>query len=216
MRMPSLSLAVGLLLARGYFTVSRLNSNAKSRVLIPQFQPQLLALDSANDAKRKADNAVLMARGPVVEVDAAAGDFLTTFQLDVLKVVGKNFDDPLYKAIFPKGLSDLRRLHGQALCDELVRIGTRLGELGKSHALAAHAPTCTSLVKSYADPLKALKTAVDAQAATDIVVAKARAEWRTAYDAIAGALRQLFPGRRNYQESFFLPETTTRAKKTCT
>ena len=181
---------------------------------MPEFKPHHDALEAASDARKKADNAVLYARGPVVEVNEAVAVFLTTFQLDVLKVVAKNYDDPLYKALFPKGLADLRKLSGQLLCDELVRMGTRVQELGKSHPLATHAAALNTLIKDYAAPLKALKVAMDAQEAADVVVATSKAAWRLAYDGIAGSLRKLFPGRKSYQESFFYPEPAASVKKT--
>lgn len=213
MRMPAVSLALGLMLVRGFYLLSRLNSNAKARTLLAQFQPQNEALEKARDARQKADNAVLFARGPVVEMNENVDLFLTVFQLDLLKCVGKNYDDPLYKALFPKGLTEVRRMAGQQLCDELVRIGTRLQELGKSHPLYPHLAALNVLVKDYAAPLKALKSALDAQEAADVVVQNARAVWRVQYDAIAGALRQMFPGRKSYQESFFYPESTTSTRK---
>ncbi len=213
MRMPSLAVSLGLLLVRGFFLLSRLNSNAKARTLLPQFQPQQDALEKARDARQKADNAVLFARGPVIEANETVAVFITTFQLDVLKVVGKNFDDPLYKILFPKGLTEVRKLAGQALCDELVRIATRLQELPKGHPLLVHLPQLNTLIKDYAAPLKALKTAMEVREAADVAVTTAKAAWRTAYDAIAGALRQMFAGRKSYQESFFLPEARPSAKK---
>ncbi len=213
MRMPAQSFAVGLLLVRSVFLLSRLNSNAKARALIAGFQPLHDALEAANDAKRKADNAELFARGPVVEIDQLVAVFLTIFQLDVLKVVAKNYDDPLYVAIFPKGLKELRKLHGQALLDELMRIALRLKELGTAHPLAAHLPALAAFAKDYAAPLKTLKAAADAQDAADVALSHAKKVWRAAYDGIAGSLRALFAGRKTYQESFFYPEPTSHAVK---
>ncbi len=93
------------------------------------------------------------------------------------------------------------------------RITTRLQELPKGHPLLVHLPQFNTLIKDYAAPLKALKTAMEVREAADVVVTTAKAAWRTAYDAIAGALRQMFPGRRSYQESVFLPESRPSTKK---
>ena len=198
---------------RSFFLLSRLNSNAKARTLIPGFKPVHDALQKAADGKRNADNDELFARGPVIEMREIVAVFITVFQLDLLKVVAKNYDDPLYKAMLPKGLTEFRKLSGQALADELARIILRLQELDKTHPLVAHLPELQKLVKDFAVPLKDHKAAVAAQVAADVVALNARAVWRVEYDAIAGSLRKMFPGRKSYQESFFYAEAAQRAKK---
>ncbi len=70
-----------------------------------------------------------------------------------------------------------------------------------------------AFAKDYAAPLKKHKTAVDAQQAADVAGRNAKTAWRVAYDGLAGSLRARFPGRKSYQESFFCPETRSRAAK---
>jgi hypothetical protein len=217
MRLPSIDIAIGRALGLSRFTLSRLRSNTKAKTLLLHLEPQHKALKAAQAAVNGTSDDELDARGPVLEVDAAAAEVLTEFQLDVLKAVAKNYQAPLYIALFPKGLSEFRKLKGADLAAAIATMTQTLEAEGKTSPLAGYVAKFTALSKQWAAPVAAYKKAVDAEVQANIVAGKARHEWRMAYEAVYGLLRAMFPGRKAYVESFFLKvDAPAKPKKVAT
>ena len=213
MRLLPANSGPGRMLRHSRFTRARLKSNAKAKALVSYLEPAHLALKAAQLAAVEVDDALMDARAPVTEVDTAADEVVVAFQLDLLKQTGKNYSDPHYVAYFPKGLGEVRRLHGQSLAAELSRIEQTLTAQGKTGPLATYIPKFQQLQKEWQGPLAALKKVTENQTQVGIVLDKAKHDWALAYDAIYGHLRALFPGKKTFVESFFLPADAPKKPK---
>ena len=142
MQIPSEQVAAGRLIKAGNHTRGRLNANKETRAqLLPAFDIAQSALKKANDAVREADDAVEFIKGPVEEVDDAANDVLTEFQLDALKAVNKNLKHALYLSLLPDGLTGARKLTGRAMQKFVADVLDVLKDLPKDHPLNAYAPS---------------------------------------------------------------------------
>ncbi len=147
---------------------------------------------------------VNFAKGPVVEIDTEAADWLTDLQMDCFKFVKKNYKDPFYVALWPNGLTDAKKLSGTAAVAEIKRICEYLKDLPKDHPLHSACDKGVALQKAYVEPVKGLAAAQTAEAKAWTQRNQARQAWLLAYEAAYGGLRAMFPGRRSFVESFFV------------
>ena len=213
MRLLPSSTGPGRMLRHSRFTRARLKSNPKAKMLVAYIDPQHAVLKAAQLACNDADDIVMDARAAVTEVDTAVDDLLVAFQLDVMKLVSKNYADPLYGALFPKGFGEVRRLRGAQLAGEVLRIEQTISAQGKSSALSAYISKFQQCQKDWQAPLTGLKAAVAAQTQAGNALDKAKHDWGLAYDAVYGHLRALFPGKKAFVDSFFLPAEAGKKAK---
>ncbi len=212
MKMLEKSAGAGRRLKCSRFSMSRLRANKKAKALLPQIKPQHDALKAAQLAANEAEDAELDARGPVAEVDAQAHEVMTDMQFVVAKVVNKKFDHPLYKAVYPKGLSGIKKLGNSELRAECKRIRGVLAAQPKDSPLLPFVAQLDALDTEWVAPVAAHDKTVAAGALANTRLETAKHDWYLAYDALAGALRNLFPGRRAFVDSFFLDVSTAPKK----
>jgi len=129
---------------------------------------------------------------------------LTDLQFDVAKAVAKQFDHPLYKAVFPKGLSGLKKVTNADLRTECKRIRGVLAMQPSGGALHAYVARLDTLDKAWAAPVAEHDKASAAFGLAATQFGTVKHEWYLAYDAMPGLLRALFPDRRAFVDSFFL------------
>ena len=204
MRLPSITVGPGRCLILSRFTLSRLRCNTKAKTLAAPLELAHKTLKNAQLALNEASDAVLDARGPVAEVDASAQELTTGFQLDLLKVVNKDYSSVLYRKFLPKGLTDARKFKGADMSAFIGSLALVLDAEGKTSPLAAYGAKFADIQKGYLAPLVDLKKARDVEVLAGNTLDKARHDWVIAYDAIYGHLRALFAGRKGYVESFFM------------
>lgn len=213
MRLPTITFGTGRVLILSRFTLSRLRSNTKAKALVVSLEPAHKALKAAQLAVIDASDGVLDMRGPVAEVDEAAQELLTAFQLDLLKLVNKDYNAVTYRKFLPKGLTEARRAKGTELAAVIGGLLLVLEAEGKSSPLAAYAAKFADVSKNYAKPLADLKKARETEILAGNALEKARHDWIVAYDGLYGQLRSLFAGRKKYVESFFMPAEPPKKAK---
>lgn len=213
MRLPKINLGPGRCLVLSRFLLSRLRSNTQAKKFVAELEAAHKALKSAQLALNDAGDAVLDARGPVAEVDALAQELLTTFQLDVLKVVGKDYNALLYRKFLPKGLTEARKAKGADMAGVFASMALVLDAEGKTSPLASYAPKFADIGKKYAGPLADLKKAQDAEILVNNKLNEARRAWVLAYETVYGHLRAEFAGRKGFVETFFMPVESPKKDK---
>lgn len=178
-------------------------ADKRSEHLAAGVQAVVTELTKAALATEAADDARLVALARLTRADFELDERLRELELDVLKAVSKNRKDPLYRAVFPNGLSAVVALRGQEqgeAVDTIVK------------ALDKRAP---AIAKDYSKDLARLsKVAVDAEAAwkkaeTNASVfgeeVLARLDLVRQLQKNEGALLTIFPGQRRRVRSFYRP-----------
>lgn len=203
MNMPSKSTPNGRMVRGSRHTLARMRANPQAKKHLGELEPQHKALKAAQLAWNDADDAVVDADAEVLEVDFLAKEQLTDLQLDLTSYVKRDYADPLYRALLPKGLTDLKRTKRADLRDEVARVVAILGDLAKDHPLFKHGVILGKTFKAWEEPLKTLARAETNRLKADNAILAARNAWLLAYDGLAGTLRKEFPRRKVFVDSFF-------------
>lgn len=179
-------------------------SDKRTEHLAQGVQGVIAAVTAAANATELADEGRMIALAKLSRADFELDELLRELELDLLKAVSKDRKSPLYRAVFPSGLSALVALRGS---EQNEAVGTLVKALDK------RAP---ELAKSYSKELTRLsKVAVDAESAWKKAEASAsaifgeevlaRLELVRQLQKNEGALMTVFPGQRRRVRSFFRP-----------
>lgn len=212
MKMPAVTTSTGKLLRSSRFTLARMRANPNAKKHIVDLEPHHKALKAAQLAGNDADDEVVDADATVFEVDYAAREQLTDLQLNATAFVRRDYEHPLYRALFPKGLGDVKKLQRGELRDDVARVRSVLTDLAAEHALKKHAAPLAKTFKAWEAPLLGLTKANDAMGKADVALKAARSAWFDAYDGLAGSLRKEFPRQRNFVDSFFPEVKSVKVK----
>jgi hypothetical protein len=213
MKLPSDTASSGSLLQKSTYTRARLAANAKTKKFVSLLDPAHKTLKKAQATLNDAEDDLLMAEAAVDDTGGQLEDAFSALNLDLTAVVKRDYKDPLFKQVFPKGLASVRRLTTTALHEEVSRIAGILKSLPASHPLAKHAKTLLALEAEWKKPLAAFE---EAKGAVNLAVGardQARHDWLNAYDSVFGALRQTFPRRVAFIDGFFRRENQPKAAK---
>ncbi len=213
MKLPSATASSGSLLQKSTYTRARLAANSKTKKLVQLLDPSHKTLKKAQAALNEAEDDLLMAEAAVDEIADQIEETIAAVDLDLTAFVKRDYKDPLFKQVFPKGLSALRRLTTAALHQELSRVAGVLKSLPASHPLARHAKTLLALETEWKKPLAAFDEAKGAANLAAGARDQARHDWLNAYDSVFGALRQTFPRRLAFIDGFFRREGQSKAAK---
>jgi len=212
MQLPPKSTAAGRILRVSRRTLARLKANPKAKALLPKFKPAHDALKAAQLAYNDADDVAIDASALVEECDYNAREALTDFQLDLVAFVRRDYTAALYVHFFKDGLGAAKDGQGQVLQATLTAVIGHLATLPVDHKLQVHAKPLQAALAAYAEPLAAETKALAARDAAWTALDVARNQWLTAYDALAGSLRALFPGRKAFVDGFFARWTGGKGK----
>ena len=213
MKLPSKTASSGSLLQKSTYTRARLAANPKTKKLVPLLDPAHKTLKQTQSTLNDAEDDLLMAEAAVDNVAAQIEDAIAAVNLDVTALIKRDYDDPLFKQLFPKGLAALRDLTTSALHEEVSRIAAFLKSLPAAHPLAKHAKTLLALEAEWKKPVAAFDEAKGAVNLATGARDQARHDWLDAYDSVFGALRQAFPRRVTFIDGFFRRESQPKAAK---
>jgi len=181
--------------------------------LILMLKPAQEKLKAAQKAWNDADDAVIDAQADYDQAVYLVLTALGRLQLETMVVVGRDFENALFRTLFPQGLTGLKKKKGNELREELMRIISVLRSLAQSHPLVEHLKSLVELEKAWAAPTRMLEEAKVKRAAAESTMRGAREKWMDAYDALAGALRQEFPRNRGFVNAFFPPVRAEKKKE---
>ena len=206
--------ASGTLLRAGRRTISMGLRQPKIRAIVEKFNVTQQALKASMDIVNAAEDLVIDAEAGV-DLEAALGvETIEELQYDIEKAIKKNYQDPLYTAVFPKGLAAFKAQSGEALFVALPNVILALEESGAAK-LTAHVPKIKEHVKAVTKPLAQLHSARRSAGTVATRHARARTAWLDGYTALYGSFITAFPRRKRFVDSFF-PKTAgskSRGKK---
>ncbi len=213
MQKPSKTTGPGSLIRGGRLFLSGLASNPKAKKFGTQFRPLQLKLKTAQGRVIEADDEVVDAQGPFNEIHFRASEAVTDLQLDATAAVRRDYRDPLYRALFPDGLTGLKKMTGKAFRGELPRLCGEIKKLGSDHSLRRHLGPLEELDKEWKGPAKALDEAEKGLATAKRHYETARDEWVDGLVSTHGLMTAAFPRRQAFVESFFPAWTQPSRKK---
>jgi hypothetical protein len=207
------SAGAGVLIVETVFTTAVLMAEPPAEDLASLWAP-------ADKGIRAAQQAVLAANDKVVMTEAASEsasyhgrEAMSALWMDTRKEVGNDAQAPLMKKVFPAGLTGVKKLSPQPLCDDVQRVLLTLQEPGIAAALTAHIKPLQEIVKRFEKPLAAEKAARLAESHVAGKWVEAREGWIGSRVALFGALTQRFPNKPGYVSSFFRPAAPVRKPK---
>lgn len=212
MQLPKKGSSVGTRLRYSRTVSANLTADPKAHVLAAAVQKQHGNIKAKQAAVNDAEDAVIDARAFVNRGTLNICDQVSKLQLDLTVLVGRDYEAPLYRAMLPSGLPELRKLNADDLLKETDRLLAEIAKQAKDSPLQAHGKVLDGLKKSLV-PLVATLTKADqalGSARTDRDTAVT--EWEQGLDSTYGALKQLFPRKRALVESFF-PKPPKKADK---
>ena len=195
--------ATGVLVRNSLFTLARLTANPKAKKLLPRLRPHHDHLKAMQAKANEAEDAVIFAEAAFAECELAATSLLTQGQLDLISDVGRDFQHPSYRLVFPKGLTGAKKMTGEHLYADMPRLLKAFGQLPQGSRARAHEKPLREVYKSWDAPNKALAQARLDQADAANAMLAAREKWFDAYDAMEGLLKAEFPRRKSLIDSFF-------------
>ena len=203
MRLPMKTVGTGVLVRSSRYTIGRLRASARAKRLIGPMKAAHDRLKAAQGALNAADDGVIDAQADFDQVRFQAVDALETLSLEATVVVKRDFQDPLYRSLFPKGLTGQKKLTGEALREDLPRVVAALKALPAGHALGKSVKAIGEIEKAWEGPAAVLEEAKVKRATAEAGIKAAREGWFDAYDALAGGLRQEFPREKALVDTFF-------------
>ena len=212
MEIPNEKVGPGRILRGSRRTAARLKSNPKAKVLHPKFKAQHDALKARQLALNDADDLAIDASALVDECDFNARLALTDCQMDLVSLVRRDYQSPLYLSFFPKGFAEAKGALGADMHAQLGTILVELGKQPKDSKLLVHSKPIKAAQDAYTVPIAEEKKALAFKDAAAKDLAIERGKWIAAYDALAGELRALFPRQKPLVDSFFVKFSSARAK----
>jgi hypothetical protein len=212
MQSPPATVGVGRVLKNSRRCLGRLKAHPKVCILAPKLQVAHDALKKANLALNDADDAAQDSGAAIDMCDSLAREALTDFQLGLVALVRRDYKCPEYLAFFADGFDATKRRSGMELRTALLAIGAHIATLAKDSPLQAHSKPLQACVAAYTPALAGDEKAQAALAQAQTQLGVARAQWLLAYDALAGDVRSMLPGRKALVQSFF-PEWTKKKDK---
>ncbi len=204
MRIPSASSGSDKLISLGEYHAAALGETPdETGSLIEAFRPSLDALVAAAAARVSAERAMI---GPRVALRFAERRLETeirrlSFAAQTLDGIGGG---PVWSAVFPNGLTGETSPRSAAQVASTETLLQRLSTLSSAEPLRAdHTGKIRAGIDDLNAKLAARKSAGDALGLAYAQEVAAREDFVRAYDASAGAIRQIFPRDRAGQNLYF-------------
>jgi hypothetical protein len=186
------------------FHHAALLADAEAKHLAEPLAAERKKLKEARDATEAAEATSTEKLAVLLRTDFELDDLVRTVNLELLVAVGKNRQDPGYRAAFPNGLSALVGLRGEAQAREVKRLIGVLKEATPELAESRGAALDKLADESFAAE-KAWRDSVTAGAQAFALERIARTELIEQMQKNEGALTVLYPGQRRRVRSFYRP-----------
>jgi hypothetical protein len=204
MQIPLAKMASQILVDLGNFHLAALAQDEATKGLTTGFKPSVDALTAAKVAREQAEQGLISPRVAAIFAEYALESVLREIASRARISDNKAGGELVFKAIFPNGLDAEVRPRGAT---QLTASNALRGRLDSQPAAAS---VKAQMLKDLDAALATLSTALEARKNAEHALAVvraaedgARATFVSAYDANAGAIRQLFPRNRARQDLYF-------------
>lgn len=188
----------------GIYHACMLTAYDETQDLGESFTPVLNMLDLKYQARVKAGDLVTQAYAHRKFGDRLLDRLLKKIEALILSEVNRNRQSPLYRKLFPKGLSGLVNVSPE----EEVRLVTVFRQMlreSKPELAEQYDGQIEQAQNRLSEANSGLKAAIDEEARTFAEEKNARIDFITRYKKNYGSLIDLFPDDRNLVEEFFMP-----------
>jgi hypothetical protein len=181
-----------------------LAGNPRTTLIADRLRKPATQLKAARTVADEKDEARVEALARLLRVDFELDEKLRFVELEVLREVRKNRNDPRYKAVFPRGLSLVLALRGEEGAREIDALTKQL-KLKKITNAATMAAELTQLAEASVSAEQEWRAAEQEAMHAFGQEAVARHELIRQLQKNEGALLAEFPGQRRRVRSFFRP-----------
>lgn len=194
--------STGAMLKAGHRTIGMCLGHPKARPHVGKFTLLQEALEKAQLAANAAENAYIRAYSECELRGAEIDEDVEDMQFALEAIIRKNYADPLYRAFFPKGLTEFKDLKPEELQKALPGFIQLLNDSGHDD-LARRIPLFQRHLSALGHPLDLAAEAGRKNATASLALAQAKVAWLDGYASLEGSLLSEFPRRKRFVARFF-------------
>lgn len=208
MRMPHVMTSPRRLLAYfGVYLLARLQAHPATVALVATWNRAMNALQAALGASDAATRRQVLARAALDFADLTLDDAVRATAAAAKGDVGGRAEGPEWSRLFLVPWGEVVRLPILQEIEEAKRIEAEVASGATWRGARAHLPALTAARQGVERANAEYRAAVTASDTAGRQLGAAAEEWRMSYASIHGGLKERFPGKPTFVDSFFWTPT---------